>query len=109
MDHTSATDEIIRSGYSSKVKVADIARRVGLSRNAVIGRARRLGISRPRKAVEVEVMVIDRAFVAAELAALESAAIAYTNTKNRVEAMRRYLVCIGREDMLAPPPSVPGE
>lgn len=96
---TPEMDAAIRSGYASRTRVADIAEQAGVSRNAVIGRARRLGLSRPRG---TEVLVIDRDFVATQLKALEDATAAYHAAKRRVDTLRGYLASIGREDMLLP-------
>jgi hypothetical protein len=43
--HTPATDAIIRQGYADGILVIDIAETLGVTRNVVIGRARRLGLT----------------------------------------------------------------
>lgn len=43
--HTPETDAVIRSGYAVNRRVADIAADLGVTRNVVIGRARRLGLA----------------------------------------------------------------
>lgn len=40
---TAAEDAVIRDGYASKRPIRDIAADLGVTRNAVIGRANRLG------------------------------------------------------------------
>jgi hypothetical protein len=94
-------DAAIRAGYSSCTRVAAIAKQLGLTRNAVIGRARRLGLSMP---ANTKVIVIDREFVAAELANLATAQATYQTAKTRVDALRALLINQGRQDWLAPSP-----
>lgn len=43
--HTPETDAVIRGGYAVNRKVAEIAAELGVTRNVVIGRARRLGLA----------------------------------------------------------------
>ena len=44
--HTERTDKIIRAGYANATPVREIAAALGVSRNVVIGRAARLGLSK---------------------------------------------------------------
>ena len=43
--HTDQTDAIIRAGYAANRPVREIAAELGVTKGAVIGRARRLGLS----------------------------------------------------------------
>jgi hypothetical protein len=45
--HTERTDKIIRDGYANATPVREIAAALGVSRNVVIGRARRIGLADP--------------------------------------------------------------
>jgi hypothetical protein len=45
-NHTPETDAIIRAAYESGRFLEEVARELGISKNAVIGRANRLGLSR---------------------------------------------------------------
>lgn len=47
--HAGENDEAIRAGYAANRRVSDIAADLGVTRNAVIGRARRLGLCDPRR------------------------------------------------------------
>lgn len=44
-NHTAETDAIIRAGYAEHRPVVHIANDLGVSKNVVIGRARRIGLS----------------------------------------------------------------
>lgn len=45
--HTEQTDAVIRSGYAANAPVSAIAAELKTTRNTVIGRANRIGLSRP--------------------------------------------------------------
>lgn len=45
MIHTDKTDARIRKAYENEERISDVARELGCTRNVVIGRANRLGLS----------------------------------------------------------------
>ncbi len=49
--HAGANDEVIRAGYEANRRVSEIAAELGVTRNVVIGRARRLGLANPERRV----------------------------------------------------------
>ncbi len=48
-------DAAIREAYSRRTRLADVAEKIGVSRSALIGRARRLGLCKPREVALLEV------------------------------------------------------
>jgi hypothetical protein len=55
---TDDMDDVVREAYRDRTRLAEVAQRLGVSRNAVIGRARRLGLNRPVAAVTLEIASI---------------------------------------------------
>jgi hypothetical protein len=48
-------DAMVREAYDKRIRLAEVAEKIGVSRNAVIGRARRLGLSKPCSIAYLEV------------------------------------------------------
>lgn len=55
---TDEMDEVVRAAYRDRIRLAEVAQKLGVSRNAIIGRARRLGLSRPVAEVTLEIASI---------------------------------------------------
>lgn len=47
--HAGKNDAVIIAGYAANRRVADIAAELGVTRNVIIGRARRLGLNDPAR------------------------------------------------------------
>jgi hypothetical protein len=54
-DWSEEHDAIVREAYDQRIRLADVAEKIGVSRNAVIGRARRIGLCKPGEVALLEV------------------------------------------------------
>lgn len=48
-------DAIVREAYDKRIRLAEVAERLGVTRSAIIGRARRLGLCKPCSIAYLEV------------------------------------------------------
>lgn len=48
-------DAMIREAYDKRIRLAEVAQKIGVSRSALIGRARRMGLCKPCSIAYLEV------------------------------------------------------
>jgi len=92
--HSEKNDAVIIAGYAANRRVADIAAELGVTRNTVIGRAKRLGLADPSRLANAraarygvdEATESKRLWWAAHPEAREERRVATTNWWNAVRS-----------------------